>query len=65
MAAHRLFFTFYIRTIPDGLSINHRCDNGLCVNPYHMYIGTAKDNSEDRDRGFDAPIKQSDVNKII
>ena len=33
--------------IPDGLSICHTCDVKLCVSPYHLYAGTAKDNRAD------------------
>jgi hypothetical protein len=34
--------------IRDGKCVNHRCDNPLCCNPGHMYLGTRADNMIDR-----------------
>ena len=33
--------------ISDGLIIRHSCDNGMCVNPHHLLMGTKKDNTQD------------------
>lgn len=36
--------------IPSGANVLHNCDNSLCVNPGHLYLGTQKENIEDMDR---------------
>lgn len=45
--AHRLSYLFAKGAIKKGLFICHKCDVRNCVNPSHLYEGTAKDNNRD------------------
>jgi HNH endonuclease len=45
--AHRLSYSLFVGEIPDGMMICHRCDTPSCINPDHLFVGTAQDNTDD------------------
>lgn len=50
VAAHRIAWVLAHGEIPKGLFVLHRCDQPRCVSVDHLFLGTAKDNSEDMTR---------------
>jgi hypothetical protein len=42
--AHRLVYETEVGPIPEGMSLDHLCQNKWCVNPHHMEVVTRGEN---------------------
>lgn len=71
--AHRVSFQIYKGIDPQNKFVCHTCDHPSCINPDHLFLGTAKDNSQDMarklrhtfgEKSHKAKLSETDVLKI-
>jgi hypothetical protein len=59
LRAHRVAYELCVAPIPEGLKALHHCDNPICVNPAHLFLGTTSDNALDAvQKGRQIPPKK-------
>lgn len=50
ITAHRFAYLTVYGEIPKGIKVLHTCDEPLCCNPKHLWVGTQADNVTDMHR---------------
>lgn len=47
LGSHKIAYVLSNGPVPDGQQVCHICDNRLCCNPKHFFLGTKLDNARD------------------
>ena len=61
VATHRFSYELAFGEIPNGKDVCHHCDNKVCVNPAHLFVGTRSDNMLDMYRKGRHPFLKIDA----
>lgn len=55
ISVHRYSFELNVGPIANNLFVLHKCDNTVCVNPEHLFLGTHNENMSDKVSKFRQP----------
>jgi len=50
MLLHRFAYEAFVGPIPPGDKVCHICDNPICCNPLHLFLGSDQENATDSQR---------------
>jgi hypothetical protein len=64
--AHRYSYEYHNKvTLDSRMFVCHKCDNPKCVNPAHLFSGTARDNHEDKKLKGRLPLIRNPKQKLL
>lgn len=63
--AHRISFQLSSHALIAGMQICHTCDNPACINPRHLFLGSASDNARDRDDKGRRDTRRGQISKKL
>ncbi|MDE2105818.1 MAG: HNH endonuclease [Patescibacteria group bacterium] len=61
---HREIYKEFFGSFDEKLSVCHKCDNPCCINHNHLFLGTHKQNMEDKARKGRVPDMRGDKSNV-
>lgn len=65
IGAHRAAYMIFVKFVPDGVCVLHKCDNPSCVNLNHLFLGSLDDNMKDAASKGRMPRGESSYRAIL